>query len=319
MSLTAKKIYSVILLTAMLCGLFSTVFLAQAAQAPTFAVNNTMAAAPGETVDVAITVNSSAGFCAGEFTVTYDKDVLEPVSVTKGSAAGDYFVGNAEYANNKVFFATIDTDLINAAGTVATLTFRVKDHVVLYNGNLDLEVGTLVGNEAEGYGYKDVSCVAQDGIFTAAKSIDVPEIDDPEQINTLPIVSLGSEFILSSPKTNDLSVAEVAKNFSASLVTRFLDPAGSELPAAKKLTTGSVIELYSNDTLKNTITVSVKGDVNGDDAFDGFDAYLAGLLDKGVLTADEIGAAANDAADVNEDGAVDEADFEQLESNGLNQ
>ncbi|MBQ9552602.1 MAG: hypothetical protein IJU96_07535 [Clostridia bacterium] len=319
MSLTAKKIYSVILLTAMLCGLFSTVFLAQAAQAPTFTVNNTMAAAPGETVDVAITVNSSAGFCAGEFTVTYDKDVLEPVSVTKGSAAGTYFVGNATYTANKMFFATIDTDLINAAGTVATLTFRVKDHVVLYNGTLDLEVGTIVGNEAEGYGYKDVSCVAQDGIFSAARSIDVPELDDPEQINTLPVVQMGSEFVLSSPRTNDLSITEVAKNFSESLVTKFLDPVGNELPAAKKLTTGSVIELYSNDTLKNTITVSVKGDVNGDDTFDGFDAYLAGLLDKGVLTAYEIGAAANDAADVNEDGAVDEADFEQLESNGLNQ
>lgn len=319
MSLTAKKIYSVILLTAMLCGLFSTVFLAEAAQAPTFTVNNTMAAAPGETVDVAISVNSSAGYCAGEFTVAYDKDVLEPVSVTKGSAAGEYFVANAEYTNNKVFFATIDTELIEAAGTVATLTFRVKDHVVLYNGKLDLEVGTLVGNEAEGYGYKDVNCVAQDGIFTAAKSIDVPTIDDPEQINTLPIVKLGSEFVLSSPRANDLSVSEVAKNFSASLVTRFLDPAGSELPAAKKLTTGSVIELYSGGTLKNTITVSVKGDVNGDDVFDGFDAYLAGLLDKGVLTADEVGAAANDAADVNENGAVDEADFEQLESNGLYQ
>ena len=33
MNLTAKKIYSVLLLTAMLCGLFSSVFLAQAAQA----------------------------------------------------------------------------------------------------------------------------------------------------------------------------------------------------------------------------------------------------------------------------------------------
>ncbi|MBQ9551753.1 MAG: hypothetical protein IJU96_03215 [Clostridia bacterium] len=318
MSLTAKKVYSVILLTAMLCGLFSTVFLAQAAQAPTFTVSNTMAVQPGETVDVDVNVTGSAGFCAGEFTVAYDKDVLEPVSVTKGSAAGAYFVANAEYTANKVFFATIDTELLDAAGTVATLTFRVKDYVVLYNGKLDLEVGTLVGGEAEGYGYKAVSCTAKDGVFSAARSIDVPDLDDPEQINVLPVVQMGSELIISSPRTSNLAVSEVAKNFADNLVTRFLDTNGNDLTAAGKLTTGSVIELYSGDTLRGAIAVSVKGDVNGDDRFDGFDAYLAGLLSNGLLTDGDVGAAANDAADVNEDGVVDEADFELLESNGLN-
>ncbi len=315
MSLTAKKIYSVLLLTAMLCGLFSTVLLAQAAQAPVFTVSNTMAARPGETVEVKVDVNGSTGFCAGEFTVAYDNDVLEPVSVTKGSAAGAYFVANADFTSNKVFFATIDTELIDAAGTVAILSFRVKDHVALYNGKLDLEIGTLVGNEAEGYGYKNVAFAAKDGNFSAARSINVPALDDPEQINTLPVVKMGGELIVSSPRTNNLAITEVAKNFSENLVTRFLDAAGNELPAAKKLTTGSVIEVYSNDTLKNTIAVSVKGDVNGDDVFDGFDAYLAGLINNGVLS---VGAAANDAADVNEDGVVDEADFELLESSGLN-
>lgn len=318
MNLTAKKIYSVLLLTAMLCGLFSSVFLAQAAQAPTFTVSSTMAARPGETVEVKVDVNANAGFCAGEFTVSYDHDVLEPVSVTKGSAAGTYFVANTDYTSSKVFFATIDTNLLNTAGTVATLSFRVKDYVVLYNGKLDLEVGTLVGNEADGYGYKDVARTAKDGVFSAAKSISVPEKADPEQINTLPVVQRGGAFLFSSPGTNDLSVTEVAKNFTGSLSARFVDRIGNELPAAKQLTTGSVIELYSDNTLKNTITVSVKGDVNGDDKFDGYDAYLAGLLNNGLLSAQDIGAASNDAADVDENGIVDEADFELLESNGLN-
>ena len=319
MSLTAKKIYSVILLTAMLCGLFSTVFLAQAAQAPTFTVSSALAAEPGETVEINVNVNSNAGYCAGEFTVSYDSDVLEPVSVTKGSAAGDYFVSNKDYSAGKMFFATIDTDLITAAGTVATLQFRVKDYVVLYNGKINLSVGTLVGNVAEGYGYNDVACTAKSGTFSAARSISVPEIADSEQINILPIVKRGSDLIVSSPKTNDLSVENVAANFTGSLVTRFLDSSFNELPAEKKLTTGCVIELYSDNTLKNTITVSVKGDVNGDDVFDdGFDAYLTGLIDQGLLDENSIGAAANDAADVNGDGAVDGADFEALESNGLN-
>ena len=318
MSLTARKIYSVILLTAMLCGLFSTVFLAQAAQAPTFTVSNAMAAEPGETVEIKVDVNSNAGYCAGEFTVAYDSDVLEPISIAKGSAAGAYFVANKDYSNNKVFFATIDTALIKAAGTVATLQFRVKDHVVLYNGRMDLTVGTLVGDVAEGYGYKNVACTANDGVISAARSISVPEIDAPEQINTLYVVQKSNELILPGQKTDDLSVENVAANFTGSIVTRFLDSTRSELPAAKKLTTGCVIELYSNSVLKNTVTVSVKGDVNGDDQFDGFDAYLAGLLDAGVLTEGDIGAAAGDAADINSDGVVDGADFDVLESQGLN-
>ena len=127
-----------------------------------------------------------------------------------------------------------------------------------------------------------------------------------------------NELILPGQKTDDLSVENVAANFTGSIVTRFLDSTRSELPAAKKLTTGCVIELYSNSVLKNTVTVSVKGDVNGDDQFDGFDAYLAGLLDAGVLTEGDVGAAAGDAADINSDGVVDGADFDVLESQGLN-
>ncbi|HBL41079.1 MAG TPA: hypothetical protein DDY98_05725, partial [Ruminococcaceae bacterium] len=301
MSLTAKKIYSVILLVVMLCGVFSATLMAQAAQAPTFTLSNTTAARPGETFDVTVSLNANAGFCAGEFTVEYDKDVLEPVSITKGDAAGTYFVSNTAYAADKVFFAMIDTELLTDAGTVATICFRVKDHVMLYNGKVDLEVGTLVGNLADGYGFKSVASTANDGNVSAAQSISVPQIDDPTASDILTLAQKGTTLLLSGHRDNNMTASEIAKNFSTSLVTKFFDGASSELAATKKLTTGCVIKLYSNNVLMNTVTVSVKGDVNGDDSFDGYDAYLAGLLNSGLLTADQIGAASDNAADVNGD------------------
>ncbi len=318
MSLTAKKIYSVILLVVMLSGIFSTVLMAQAAQAPTFTLSNTAAARPGKTFDVTVSLNANAGFCAGEFTVSYDSDVLEPVSITQGNAAGTYFVSNTEYAAGQVFFAMIDTELLTDAGTVATIRFRVKDYVMLYNGKVDLEVGTLVGNTAEGYGYKTVSSTANDGNVSAAQSISVAQIDNPEQTDVLSVSQKGTELLLSGKRSSDLTATQIAKNFASSLTAKFFDSASNELAETKKLTTGCVIKLYSNNALMNTVTVSVKGDVNGDDRYDGYDAYLAGLLNSGVLTADQIGAAADNAADINNDGVVDENDFEALESNGLN-
>lgn len=281
---------------------------ANAATLPEFTVSDHNQVRPGDTVSITVDVNENRGYCAGEFLLSYDPDVLTPVSVTKGEASSEYFAANTEYGDGQVFFAVISEELMSKSGTVATVTFEVNDSTILYSGDITLSVNSLVGNVSVGYGLNSVKSTAYGGIINVAKEISVPS-------EKLSLAADGAGYVLGATTFDNLIQSDISENF-ASLSTKYFSAAGTELSASVKLTTLCKIKV-SDGSKTNTFTVSVKQDVDGNYKLDGEDAFIAGLVASGMLSTDELGAAQSIAADADGDGDVDSNDFAIMEANGL--
>lgn len=305
---TAKKIIAVICTVAVTAT--AAVFASQAAApAPVFTVNNASQLRPGDEVTVNVSVNDNRGYCAGEFILGYDSDVLTPVNVESGDAASEYFVSNKAYTDDEVYFAVIDETLMTDGGTLASVTFKVSENVVLYSGDLTLSVPTLVGNITVGYGLNNVKSTAKSGQIHAAKQVFVPDAVNPSIDEELTVKADGNGFVLGASTYTNLTHNAIAKNFT-SLATKFASANGTVLPADSLLSTGCKVIVTNTDNTSNTLTVSVKGDVDGNCTKDANDAFLVGMFESGLLSEEDIGTAYKDAADLNGDGKVDDADFE---------
>lgn len=309
------KTLACILGTAVALSCLCFAFTANAAVLPEFTVSDLYQVRPGETVSVTVDVNENRGYCAGEFLLEYDSSVLTPVSVTKGEASSEYFAANPRYGDGQVFFAVISEKLMSAEGTVATVTFKAKDSVVIYSGDIELSVNSLVGNISVGYGLNSVKSTANGGEIHIAKQIFVPDAVDPSALEELSVISTANGFVLGATTFDNLIQSDVSENF-ASVTAKYYSASGAQLSAADKLTTLCRIKLTDGSTT-NTLTVSVKQDVNGDYDLDGEDAFIAGLVADGMLTEEQLGLVQSNAADANDDGCVDMADFEIMEANGL--
>ncbi len=281
---------------------------ANAASLPEFTVSDLYQVVPGDTISVEVNVNENRGYCAGEFLLEYDPAVLTPVSVTRGEASSEYFASNTEYGNGQVFFAVISEELMSASGNVATVTFEVNDALVIYSGEIELSVNSLVGNISVGYGLNSVRSTANGGELHIAKKITVPA-------EVLPVLPDGVNHVLCSTSIENMVQSDITKNF-ASLTTKYFSATGAALSASAKLTTLCKIKVSDGKTT-NTLVVSVKQDVDGNYKLDGEDAFIAGLVASGMLTEEELGVAQSNAADADGDGDVDAEDFAIMEANGL--
>ncbi len=307
-AITFRKIISV-LCTVILLAASAIIVTQAAAPAPVFTVNGAAQLRPGDEVTVTVSVNSNRGYCAGEFILGYDTAALTPISVDSGEAASEYFVANEAYDNGKVYFAVINEELMTAGGTLASIKFKVSENIVLYSGDLTLSVPTLVGNISVGYGLNNVKSTANGGKIHAAKKIVVPDAADPNINEELSVKADGGAYVLGASTYKNLTHEAIANNFS-SFVTKFTSANGAVLPEASLLSTGCKIIVTDTDNTANTLTLSVKGDVDGNCSKDANDAFLVGIFESGLLTEDDIGTAYKDAADLNGDGKVDDTDFE---------
>lgn len=279
-----------------------------AAPAPIFTVNGASQLKAGDEVTITVSVNDNRGYCAGEFIVGYDADALTPISVESGAAASEYFVGNEKYADGKVYFAVINDELMTDGGTLASIKFRISQDVVLYNGDLTLSVPTLVGNISVGYGLNNVKSTATNGKIYASRQIFVPDAVNPNVNEELSLKSVSGSYVLGATTYNNLTQKALADNFSL-MSTRFTSANGISLPSDSLLSTGCKI-MVTSDNKTNTLTVSVTGDVDGNYTKDANDAFLVGMFESGLITEEDIGTAYKDAADLNNDGKVDDTDFE---------
>lgn len=304
----AIKICACILgtLTALSC--LCVAFTANAATLPEFTVSDLYQVRPGDTISVEVNVNENRGYCAGEFLLEYDPTVLTPVSIKRGEASSEYFASNTEYGNGQVFFAVISEELMSAEGNVATVTFEVDDSLVVYSGELELTVNSLVGNISVGYGLNSVRNTVNGGELHIAKRITVPAEE-------LGVVADGTRHVLCATSIENMVQSDISKNF-ASLTTKYYSANGTALSAATRLTTLCTIKVTSGSRT-NTFVVSVKQDVDGNYKLDGEDAFIAGLVASGMLTEAELGKAQSNAADADGDGDIDAEDFAIMEANGL--
>ncbi len=285
--------------------------------APAFTVNGAAQARPGDVVTVNVTVNDNRGFCAGEFILGYDSDALTPVSVNGGEAASEYFVANENYDDGKVYFAVIDEQLMTDGGTLASVTFRVNDDVLLYSGDLTLSVPTLVGNISVGFGFNNVKSTVQGGEIHAAKQIVVPDAQNPTADEELDLVVEPDGYLLGATTFANLTQSALAANFG-SVTPEFYSADSAKLPATSLLSTGCKIKLIKPDNKVDVLVVSVAGDVDGNCAIDANDAFLVGMFNSGLIGEDDIGGAYSAAADVNGDGVVNDADFNAAVNAPLN-
>lgn len=276
--------------------------------APVFTVNGASQLRPGDEVTVTVSVNDNRGFCAGEFVLGYDSDALTPLSVESGEAASEYFVGNEEYADGKVYFAVIDETLMTDGGTLASVTFKVNDSVVIYSGDLTLNVPTLVGNVSVGYGFNNVKSTVNPGEIHAAKRIFVPDVNNLNAKEELALSLETSGYVLVASTYLNLTQSALASNFSAG-TTEFYAADSSRLPASARLSTGCKIKIIDNSGASDTLVMSVAGDVDGNCKKDANDAFLIGMFESGLITEDDIASAYSKAADLNGDGVINDADF----------
>lgn len=310
------KICSIVTSTLLIAVSLCAAITAQAATLPVFALSSAACVRPGETVEFTVDVNENRGYCAGEFLVEYDPEILTPVSITKGDAASEYFVSNTQYGDGQVFFAVISTELMDTAGTVATLRFTANEDIVLSSSELSLSVNSLVGNIAVGYGYNSVKCTANDGEVHVAKRIFVPDANAPEQTEELRVIAADNGFVLSGSTFRNLIQSKLNSNFT-NITAKYFSAKNTVLSAAQKLTTGCRIQFVNGSKVVSEMTVSVKEDVNGDYGCNGEDAMLTNLVVCGALSESELSPAQRMAADANGNGVIDAEDVAIMDANGL--
>lgn len=316
MKKTGFKICSIVISTLLIAVSLCVAITAQAASLPVFTLSSAACVRPGETVEVTVDVNENRGYCAGEFLVEYDPSVLTPVSITKGEAASDYFVSNTQYGNGQVFFAVISTELMDNAGTVATLKFTAKKDVVLSSSELNLSVNSLVGNISVGYGLNSVRSTANDGKVHVAKQVVVPDANNPALTEELEIVMENNSFILNGSTFRNLIQSALNSNFT-NMTAKYFSAKNTVLSSVQKLTTGCRIQLTGGSKVIGEITVSVSEDVNGDYGCNGEDAMLANLVVSGALSESELSPAQRMAADADGNGVIDAEDVAIMDANGL--
>ena len=92
-----------------------------------------------------------------------------------------------------------------------------------------------------------------------------------------------------------------------------------EYPTAKQVMgTGTKIKVYNiEQTLVDTYTVVIFGDVDGDGWYDGTDAYFVRLVANGLIARSALTDAQLAACDANHDGTIDTADVNLIEKAGL--
>ncbi len=285
--------------------------------APVFTVNGASQLGAGEEFTVTVSVNDNRGFCAGEFVLGYDSDVLTPIGVEGGEAASEYFVSNKDYDDGKVYFAVIDEQLMTDGGTLASITFRISEDIVLYNGDLTLSVPTLVGNISVGFGFNNVKSTANSGEIYAAKQIVVPDAVNPAVNEVLELMVEPDGYVLGATTFANLTQSALAANFS-SVTAEFYSADSARLPATSLLSTGCKIKIIRPDNTSDELVMSVAGDVDGNCTTDANDAFLVGMFNSGLIGEDDIGSAYSSAADVNGDGVVNDADFNAAVNAPLN-
>ncbi len=312
----AFKICSFIISTVLIAVSLCAAITAQAAPLPVFTLSSASCVRPGETVEFTVDVNENRGYCAGEFLIEYDAAVLTPVSITKGAAASEYFVSNTEYGSGKVFFAVISTELMDDAGTVATLTFTANEGILLSSSDLELSVNSLVGDVSVGYGLNAVSSTANSGKVHVAKQIIVPDANNASAGEELKITLIDNTFVLSGSTCKNLFQPYISDDFSGVTVKCF-DSDGVPLSVINNMTTGCRVRLMNGTAVLNEMTVSVNEDINGDYGCNGEDAMIANLVVSGALEESDLSPAQRLAADADGNGRIDENDVAIMEANGL--
>lgn len=254
---------------------------------------------PGEIVDVNVLLNNNPGISSLKLNVDYG-EYLTLTAVEFNSAFGSYVTAPEPYKNPQPLSMLSPMSDINVNGVFATLKFKINENAPightsniqlsydeedLFNSNFDNVEASIINGK--------ITIENKFGI--SAKTGTSTVIDKNSKI----IYGLDEMFI----DINDYitcSNCEISVNATIN-----------------GLGTGSTVNVIVDDSVKETYTILIFGDVNGDGKCDGEDSIIVDCFVTGLLNENNVDAATYSAADCNHDGKIDNLDVELLQEAGL--
>jgi C1A family cysteine protease len=142
--------------------------------------------------------------------------------------------------------------------------------------------------------------------------------------NNTPIKAFTNDIIPNFELKSGATVSIASGNYISGIYPGSMTPA--QLTAmfsndvrtdAQTLYTGAKLNLYEDGAVKNTATVVVFGDLNGDGLSDGGDAVIISAIMLGMLNSTNLDPAYLKAADYDNDGTITQTDFNYVFNSGL--
>lgn len=239
--------------------------------------------------------------------------------VAAGSSKTDVLVKNGEavyLSTNVVYIDTASTDIyITSTSQVPdstefnryTMTLDCANYVV---GNVIVSGDDVINNYSYFDTYIDGYCI----LYTGKLGIDKLVAKSTSGLTVDRTKSLVSGFDFTN-----LTVSKVVQLFANDVIyLRVYDANGTMLKNTNKVTTGCTLKLIdASGNATDSLTIVIRGDVNGDGLIDGRDSVIVRAIAGGMLTSANTTAAQIAASDVNFDGTVTSVDAEHLDLAGI--
>ena len=134
------------------------------AQSMTFSVSEETGY-PGETVELTLSVENNPGIVAAELELGFDRDALELVGAADAGLLGGY-TASQNYTDEPYYVSWMQNDPIAENGTLAILTFLVKEGCVSGKYPVELAVKSVQDTDL-----KPVTCESIDGTITVPAAV----------------------------------------------------------------------------------------------------------------------------------------------------
>lgn len=239
----SKRLLALLLVLAMSLSLAVTT--AFAADALTITVG-TASGKVGETVTVPVAISNNPGILAAKLKFSFDSEKLELTGMTNGEVfAGDrmMFQPNCEQAV-AVWENSTANNLVNANGTLLTLTFKIKDGAA---GECSV---TAVAEQIVDNDLKNITVVVVAGKITVNADSEVPSLDN---VDTTKLPEAAQVTITEDGKLN------VKNDMACVVLVQQADGGYQKVSAVANASGGYDFEIPADAQ----IVVAVKGDVDG--------------------------------------------------------
>lgn len=246
-------------------------------------------------------------------------DIGSADPVNAGSSKTDILVkdGEAVYlstnliyldnAESDIYITSMDQVPDESAFTRYTMTLDLAKYTV---GNLVVSGSDVINS----YTYFNTYVDGYNILYTGRLGINKLVAK-----NSSGLITDRANALISGFNLNTLTVGTVLRFFENDVVyLRAYDANNNMLRNTAKVATGCTIRLIdASGSTVDSLTVVIKGDVNGDGKIDGMDSVITRAIAGGLLEADASTAAQRAAADVNFDNTVTSIDADHLDLAGV--
>lgn len=252
----------------------------------------------------------------------YDEDgnvIGSKDPVAAGSSKTDILIknGDAVYnSTNIIYIDTATTDIYITSMSQVPEQTEFKRYVMTLDcakytvGNVIVSGENVIDSYSYFDTYVDGYCILYTGKLGINKLV---------AKSTSGLIVDRKNNLVSGFNFNNLTVSKVVSLFENEVVyLRVYDAKNTMLKNTNKVTTGCTVRLIdASGSVIDSLTVVIRGDVNGDGYIDGRDSVIVRAIAGGMLSGDNVTAAQTAAGDVNFDGTVTSVDAEHIDLAGI--